>query len=77
MFYDKPMRHIELHTIESSKDVVTANEIGFEVSNTETCEECFEQVGESPISKKFLPFVYALDDEAIWTVCFECASPIL
>ena len=71
------MRHIELHTIESSKDVATANSIGFEVSNTETCEECFEQVGESPISKKFLPFVYALDDEAIWTVCFECASPIL
>ena len=71
------MRHIELHTIESSTDVATANEIGFEVSNTETCEECFEQVGESPISKKFLPFVYALDDEAIWTVCFECASPIL
>ena len=71
------MRHIELHTIESSKDVATANEIGFEVSNTETCEECFEQVGESPLSKKFLPFVYALDDEAIWTVCFECASPIL
>jgi|688.fasta_scaffold05142_50 hypothetical protein len=77
MFYDKPMRHIELHTIESSKDVVTANQIGFKVDNAETCEECFQQVGESPVSKKFAPFVLALDDEAEWVVCFECASPIL
>ena len=77
MFYDKPMRHIELHTIESSKDVATANQVGLEVAGAETCEECFQQVGESPISKKFVPFVFALDDEAEWVVCFECASPIL
>jgi hypothetical protein len=77
MFYDKPMRHIELHTIESSKDVATANQIGFKVDNAETCEECFQQVGESPVSKKFVSFVLALDDEAEWIVCFECASPIL
>jgi hypothetical protein len=77
MFYDKPMRHIELHTIESSKDVATANQIGFKVDNAETCEECFQQVGESPVSKKFVSFVLALDDEAEWVVCFECASPIL
>jgi len=71
------MRHIELHTIESSKDVATANEVGLEVAGAETCEECFQQVGESPLSKKFVPFVFALDDEAEWVVCFECASPIL
>ena len=71
------MRHIELHTIESSKDVATANQIGFKVDNAETCEECFQQVGESPVSKKFVSFVLALDDEAEWVVCFECASPIL
>jgi hypothetical protein len=73
----KPMRHIELHTIESSKDVAIANQVGLEISGAETCEECFEQVGESPVSKKFVPFVLALDDEAEWVVCFECASPIL
>jgi hypothetical protein len=73
----KPMRHIELHTIESSKDVVIANQVGLEISGAESCEECFEQVGESPMSKKFAPFVIALDDEAEWVVCFECASPIL
>jgi hypothetical protein len=77
MFYDKPMRHIELHTIESSKDVATANQIGFKVDNSETCEECFQQVGERPVSKKFVSFVLALDDDAEWVVCFECASPIL
>jgi hypothetical protein len=71
------MRHIELHTIESSKDVAIANQVGLEISGAETCEECFEQVGESPMSKKFAPFVIALDDEAEWVVCFECASPIL
>ena len=73
----KPMRHIELHTIESPKDVATANQVGLEVAGAETCEECFQQVGESPLSKKFVPFVLALDDEAEWVVCFECASPIL
>lgn len=77
MFYDKSMRHIELHTIESSKDVATANQIGLEVAGAETCEECFKQVGETPVSKKFVPFVLALDEEAEWVVCFECASPIL
>jgi len=73
----KPMRHIELHTIENSKDLVTANQVGLEVAGAETCEECFKQVGETSVSKKFVPFVLALDDEAEWVVCFECASPIL
>lgn len=71
------MRHIEIHTIENSKDVATANQVGLEVAGAETCEECFKQVGETPVSKKFVPFVLALDDEAEWVVCFECASPIL
>ena len=78
MFYDKSMmRHIELHTIENSKDVVAANQVGLEVAGTEICEECFKQVGESPVSKKFIPFVFVLDDDAEWVVCFECASPVL
>jgi hypothetical protein len=78
MFYDKSMmRHIELHTIENSKDVVAARQIGLEIGDGEICEECFKQVGESPLSNKFAPFVYVLDDEAEWVVCIECASPVL
>jgi hypothetical protein len=75
MFYDKPMRHIEMHLIENSKDVQSANTVGLEVDPNETCEECFEAVGE--VNGTFVPFVLLLDDEAEWVVCAECASPVL
>jgi len=74
----KVMRHIEIHLLESSKDVVDANQIGFAVEATETCEECFKSVGENPLNpSKFAPFCFVLDDEAEWVVCAECAEPIL
>ena len=72
----KVMRHIEVHVLETSKDIASANQIGFEVDASETCEECYKSVGVS-ISGKFTPFCFVLDDEAEWVVCTECASPIL
>ncbi len=71
------MRHIEIHLIEESKDVITANQVGLECEASETCEECFKQVGETPVSKKFVPFCFILDDEAEWVVCKDCATPVL
>lgn len=71
------MRHIEMHLIESSKDIQTSTISGLDVDEDETCEECFNPVGEVEGSSKFVPFVLCLDDEAEWVVCAECASPVL
>ena len=71
----KLMRHIEMHLLENSKDVQSANTVGLEVAPNETCEECFQPVGE--VKGTFVPFVLLLDDEAEWVVCAECASPVL
>lgn len=76
MFYDKSiMRHIEMHLIESSRDVQSANAVGLETSDDEICEECLVPVGE--VKDKFVPFVLLLDDESEWVVCADCASPVL
>ena len=74
MFYDKTMRHIEMHLIESPKDVETVKKAGLEVGDNESCEECLTPVGDSH-GKTFTPFVFILDDEAEWVVCKECAMP--
>lgn len=72
------MRHIEVHLLETTKDVASANQVGFDVDATETCEECFKSVGVNAFApNKFIPFCFILDDEAEWVVCAECASPIL
>ena len=76
MFYDKNiMRHIEMHLLENSKDLNSANNVGLEVSDDEICEECQQPVGE--VKGTFVPFVLILDDEAEWVVCAECAQPVL
>jgi hypothetical protein len=78
MFYDKSiMRHIEMHLIESSKDVQSANNVGLSVDNDEVCEECLLPVGEVVGSSKFASFVLCLDDEDEWVVCADCARPVL
>lgn len=71
----KPMRHIEMHLLENSKDVQSANTVGLEVQDDEVCEECTLPVGE--VKGTFVPFVLLLDDEAEWVVCKECATPVL
>jgi len=76
MFYDKSiMRHIEMHLLETSKDVTSANNVGLEVGHDEVCEECYKPVGD--VSGSFVPFVLLLDEDAEWIICAECASPVL
>jgi hypothetical protein len=71
----KPMIHIELHVIENPEDLDAAETAGLGNYESESCESCFEAVGTT--DDGFVPFVVALDDEAEWIVCAECAEPIL
>lgn len=76
MFYDKTMRHIEIHLIENSHDIVLAAEAGIEAYGAEVCEVCSQEVGDSLGS--FRQFLVLLDDEdSEWIVCAKCADPIL
>jgi hypothetical protein len=77
MFYDTCMRHIEMHLIENSHDIVLAAEAGVEAYSAETCEVCSQEVGDNANAYAFLPFVVCLDDEAEWIVCKQCAEPVL
>jgi predicted GH43/DUF377 family glycosyl hydrolase len=69
------MRHIEMHVIETVRDLDRADIAGLDVKTTESCVECFEPVGED--SGNFKPFVVLLDDESEWVVCSNCASPVV
>lgn len=76
MFYDKTMRHIEIHLIENTHDLVLASQAGLDVYDSETCEECSHEVGETD-AKSFTPFLVLLDEDSEWIVCAKCANPIL
>lgn len=76
MFYDKTMRHIEIHLIENTHDLVLASQAGLDVYDSENCEECSYEVGVTD-SKSFVPFLVLLDEESEWVVCKNCASPVL
>jgi hypothetical protein len=69
------MRHIEMHVIETVRDLELADTAGLDVYETEACDECFEPVGED--AGTFKKFVVLLDDESEWIVCVDCASPVL
>lgn len=75
MFYDKTMRHIEIHLIENSHDIVLAAEAGIEAYSAEACDVCSQEVGDAVGS--FRQFLVLLDDESEWIVCAKCADPIL
>jgi len=77
MFYDTCMRHIEMHLIENSHDIVLAAEAGIEAFSAEVCEVCSLDVGDAVNTYAFKPFVVVLDDEAEWIVCTLCAEPVL
>lgn len=77
MFYDTDMRHIEMHVIENSHDIVLAAEAGIEAFSAEVCEVCSQDVGDSLNAFTFRPFVVVLDDESEWIVCTRCAEPVL
>jgi len=71
------MRHIEMHLIENSHDIVLAAEAGIEAFSAETCEVCSQEVGDNANPYAFKPFLVCLDDESEWVVCAKCADPIL
>lgn len=70
------MRHIEVHLLESPEDRDSLNHVGFDLFETETCDQCHEEVGEVPDSE-FVPYVVCLDEDDEWIVCAVCAEPIL
>jgi hypothetical protein len=77
VFYDKCMRHIEMHLIEEEEDLSTAEVAGLDVYATETCDHCMDSVGVIEEGTSFNPFVVLLDDESEWIVCSSCADPVL
>lgn len=70
------MRHIEIHVIENTQDVILASKAGLDVYDSETCEECSHEVGDSA-GKVFVPFLVLLDEDSEWIVCATCANPVL
>lgn len=70
------MRHIEVHLLESPEDRDSLNHVGFDLFETETCDQCHEEVGEVPDSE-FVSYVVCLDEDDEWIVCEVCAEPIL
>lgn len=77
LFYDKRMRHIELHLIEEEDDLTALEAAGLDVYSTETCDNCTETVGVVEDDGSFRLFVVLLDDESEWIVCATCAEPVL
>jgi hypothetical protein len=73
------MYHIELHGIESMDDIRSATESGLLDEKTKVhtyeCADCDKQIGN--VSGSLVPFVIAFEDEEFWTVCMECAAPIV
>lgn len=70
------MKHIEVHLIESNRDVDAAVGCGlldgpFAI---DPCEHCGDEVG---ALGQFHPFVVVLDEDDQWTLCYECALPLV
>jgi len=69
------MQHIEIHVIESDRDIDLAVECGlldgpFDI---DPCEHCDEEVGALGV---FEPFVIVLNGDDQKTLCYECALPL-
>lgn len=69
------MQHIEIHVIESDRDIDAAVECGlldgpFAI---DPCEHCSEEVG---VLGHFHPFAIVLNGDEQWTLCYECALPL-
>lgn len=73
------MRHIEMHTIETDADVVSAVNSGLldEHFPLTVCAACSDGVGSSAASANFVPYVVCLDDESRWYLCEDCAEVVL
>ena len=73
------MKHIELHIIETARDVESACLSGL-LGNGEidglVCSTCEESIGE--VNGVLYAFALVLDEtDNAWFVCLDCASPVL
>lgn len=69
------MQHIEIHVIESDRDIDSAVECGlldgpFAIR---PCEHCDAELG---ALGTFHPFVIVLNGDDEWTLCYECSFPL-
>ena len=73
------MRHIEMHTIDSETDVLSAVSSGLldEHFPLTVCAACSDAVGSSAASANFVPYVVCLDEDSRWYLCEECAEVVL
>lgn len=74
------MRHLEIHVIETDRDIDLAVQAGLlELGQltASVCVDCDEPVGHSA-SNGFRPFTIVLEEEdEDWAVCIDCASPVV
>lgn len=71
------MRHIELHTVESTRDIdsaITAGLLDIDDIDGAECFRCYEEVGY--VNGEFYSYAIALDDTHQWTVCAACAVTV-
>jgi hypothetical protein len=72
------MKSIEVHAIESEYDsylAVTAGLLEVDDLDGASCVACYEDVGH--VLETFVSYVVVLDGESQWTVCGECAAPVV
>jgi hypothetical protein len=69
------MRHIEIHTIETETDGVSAFNSGLipEPFFASVCSGCGDSIGSLEV---FEPYVVVLEDEDEWYLCFYCAESV-
>ena len=74
------MRHIELHVIETDSDIQLALFAGVlstdQLAITE-CDVCDETIGYSTETDSFEQFVVVLEADIEYSICTDCASPII
>jgi hypothetical protein len=70
------MRHIEIHTIETEVDSISAFNTGLipDVFYTGICSGCGDEVG--VLEESFEPYVVVLEDEDEWHLCLYCAESV-
>ncbi len=74
------MQHIELHVIESEEDIDLALQSGLLIPqhlDDIECSVCDELLGNTGTGDEFVGFAVVLDDDYVWTVCADCADPVI
>jgi hypothetical protein len=75
------MIHIELHTLDTSEDALTAEELGLiEIKTDEFCETCGERVAFDTDGSWISCTILLTDidnDEYVYLLCDDCTEPTL